>query len=60
MFTDREKIIINSLVEEYISTGEPVSSEKLLSKSKLKCSTATIRKDLNNLESVGLFAIVSV
>ena len=54
MFTDREKIIINSLVEEYISTGEPVSSEKLLSKSKLKCSTATIRKDLNNLESVGL------
>ena len=54
MFTDREKIIINSLVEEYISTGEPVSSEKLLSKSKLKCSTATIRKDLHNLESVGL------
>jgi len=54
MFTDREKIIINSLVEEYISTGEPVSSEKLLSKSKLKCSTATIRKDLNNLETVGL------
>ena len=54
MFTDREKIIMNSLVEEYISTGEPVSSEKLLSKSKLKCSTATIRKDLNNLESVGL------
>jgi heat-inducible transcriptional repressor len=53
MFTDREKIIINSLVEEYISTGEPVSSEKLLSKSKLNCSTATIRKDLNNLESVG-------
>jgi heat-inducible transcriptional repressor len=54
MFTDREKIIINSLVEEYISTGEPVSSEKLLSKSKLNCSTATIRKDLNNLESIGL------
>lgn len=54
MFTDREKIIINSLVEEYISTGGPVSSEKLLSKSKLNCSTATIRKDLNNLESIGL------
>ena len=38
----------------YVSTGEAISSEKILVKSKLKCSAATIRKDLNNLESKGL------
>jgi len=54
MLTEREKILIKNLVDEYISTGEAISSEKLLVKSKLKCSAATIRKDLNNLESKGL------
>ena len=54
MLTEREKILIKNLVDEYISTGEAISSEKILVKSKLKCSAATIRKDLNNLENKGL------
>ena len=54
MLTEREKILIKNLVDEYISTGEAISSEKILVKSKLKCSAATIRKDLNNLECKGL------
>ena len=54
MLTERENILIKNLVDEYISTGEAISSEKILIKSKLKCSAATIRKDLNNLESKGL------
>ena len=54
MLTEREKILIKNLVDEYISTGEAISSEKILVKSRLKCSAATIRKDLNNLESKGL------
>ena len=54
MLTEREKILIKNLVDEYISTGEAISSEKILVKSKLKFSAATIRKDLNNLESKGL------
>ena len=54
MLTEREKILIKNLVDEYISTGEAISSEKILIKSNLECSAATIRKDLNNLESKGL------
>ena len=54
MLTEREKILIKNLVDAYISSGEAISSEKILVKSKLKCSAATIRKDLNNLESMGL------
>ena len=54
MLTEREKILIKNLVDAYISSGEAISSEKILVKSKLNCSAATIRKDLNNLESKGL------
>ena len=54
MLTEREKILIKNLIDEYISTGEAISSEKILVKSNLECSAATIRKDLNNLESKGL------
>tara|TARA_Y100000389_G_C17460734_1_gene521445 strand:- start:1732 stop:2724 length:993 start_codon:yes stop_codon:yes gene_type:complete len=60
MFTEREKILIENLVKDYISTGAAISSERLLKKSKLKCSTATIRKDLNNLESKGLIEAAHV
>jgi len=54
MFTERERIIIENLVEDYISSGKAISSERLLGKVGLNCSAATIRKDLNNLESQGL------
>ena len=30
MLTEREKILIKNLVDEYISTGEAISSEKIL------------------------------
>ena len=53
MLTERENLIIEHLVKDFISAGKPVSSERLLEKSKLDCSAATIRKDLNNLESQG-------
>ncbi len=45
-----------NLVEDYISSGKAISSERLLGKIGLNCSAATIRKDLNNLESQGLIA----
>ena len=54
MFTEREKIIIENLIDDFISTGKPISSERILCLTNLNCSTATIRKDLNNLESRGL------
>jgi len=54
MFTERERILIENLVEDYISSGKAISSERLLGKAGLNCSAATIRKDLNNLESHGL------
>ena len=46
MLTERENILIECLVKDYISKGNAISSDRLLEKTGLNCSTATIRKDL--------------
>ena len=46
MLTERENILIECLVKDYISKGNAISSDRLLKKTGLNCSTATIRKDL--------------
>ena len=54
MLTERENILIECLVKDYISRGNAISSDRLLEKTGLNYSTATIRKDLIKLESLGL------
>ena len=50
MIDDRKARVLQALVEEYIRTGEPVSS------SALDVSSATIRNELARLESYGFVA----
>ncbi len=52
MLTERQAKILKLIVEEYIQSVKPVSS-KLLCK-RLKCSSATIRSEMANLEELGL------
>jgi heat-inducible transcriptional repressor len=54
MLDDRRSRVLEALVEEYIRTGEPVSSRAILQRSGLEVSSATIRNDLAKLESDGL------
>ena len=54
MLTERENILIECLVKDYIAKGNAISSDRLLEKTGLNYSTATIRKDLIKLESLGL------
>ena len=53
MLDDRRSQVLKALVEEYIRTGEPVSSQSVLSRSGLDVSSATVRNDVSNLESYG-------
>ena len=45
---------MQAIVEEYINTAEPVSSNALISKYGLECSSATIRNEMADLEKKGL------
>jgi heat-inducible transcriptional repressor len=48
---NRKKKILQAIVEEYIETAEPVSSGNLVKE--LDCSSATIRNEMAELESIG-------
>jgi heat-inducible transcriptional repressor len=53
MLDDRRSIVLQALVEEYIRTGQPVSSRSVLEHCSVDVSSATIRNDLAKLESYG-------
>ena len=53
MLDDRKKKVLQAIVEEYINTAEPVSSNALTKNHGLNCSSATIRNEMAELEKNG-------
>jgi heat-inducible transcriptional repressor len=53
MLTDRQKLILKAIIEEYIETNEPVGSKVLTDKPFLNFSSATLRYDMQSLEEDG-------
>ena len=53
MLDDRKKKVLQAIVEEYINTAEPVSSNALTKNHGLDCSSATIRNEMADLEKSG-------
>ncbi|MFC7374595.1 heat-inducible transcriptional repressor HrcA [Brachybacterium sp. GCM10030267] len=53
--TDARKLqILGAIVEDYVSTREPVGSKSLLERHELEVSAATVRNDMSVLEEEGL------
>ena len=46
LLDDRKKKVLQAIVEEYINTAEPVSSNSLTNSHGLNCSSATIRNEM--------------
>ncbi len=53
MLDERKKKVLQAIVEEYINTAEPVSSNALTQNHGLECSSATIRNEMSELEKSG-------
>ncbi len=53
MISERKKLLIKIIVEEYIKTAQPVSSGILVDKYKLEISPATVRNEMTELEAAG-------
>lgn len=53
MLDKRKRQILQAVVDEYINTAEPVSSATLVKKYGLDYSSATVRNELAELESIG-------
>lgn len=54
MLTERQTEIFRSIVDEFVSTAEPVGSKTLMNKYNIKYSSATIRNEMAELENMGL------
>jgi heat-inducible transcriptional repressor len=54
MLNERAQILLKTLVERYISDGQPVGSRALQHYSGLEVSSATIRNVMADLEDIGL------
>lgn len=54
VLSDRQKLVLKSIIEEHVETGEPVGSKVLTDKPYLDFSSATLRNDMAYLESLGL------
>ena len=52
MITQRQKNILQVIIEEYIKSAKPVSSSHICKM--VKCSSATVRNEMVSLEEVGL------
>ena len=53
MLTDRQKLILKAIIEEYVTSNEPVGSKALTEKPYLSFSSATIRYEMQHLEEMG-------
>jgi heat-inducible transcriptional repressor len=50
---DRKLAVLRAIVEDYVSTNEPVGSKALVDRHSLDVSPATIRNDMAVLEEQG-------
>ena len=53
MLDDRKLAVLRAIVEDYVSTNEPVGSKSLVDRHNLDVSPATIRNDMAVLEELG-------
>ena len=54
--TRRKREILRRVVEEYVSTGQPVGSKSLVERAGIGASSSTVRAELADLETLGLLA----
>ena len=51
--SERKRLILQAIVESHIRYGEPVGSKSLTANQQLNCSSATIRNEMAELETLG-------
>jgi len=54
ILTERQQLILQAAIEEFIATGAPVSSSNITEKYMISASSATVRNEMSRLEECGL------
>lgn len=56
MLSDRKKVILKAIIDEYVQTATPVGSRSITERLNLGLSPATIRNEMSDLEAMGYLA----
>ena len=51
--SERKKLILHAIIDAHIGNGEPVGSKFLTNDSRIRCSSATVRNEMAELEEMG-------
>ena len=51
---DRKMKVLQAIVDDYVTTNEPVGSKSLIERHNFPVSSATLRNDMAELEKMGL------
>ena len=51
--SERKKLVLSNIVEQYIATGAPVGSKAVCSALDSACSSATVRNEMSELIELG-------
>jgi len=51
---ERKRRVLRAIVTQYVATGEPVGSKRVVDAARLDCSAATVRSEMSLLEELGL------
>lgn len=54
MLTERQKLILNAIIDDYIHSAEPVGSRSISKRGDIGFSPATIRNEMSDIEELGL------
>lgn len=58
MITERQAQLLTAIIKEYIENSNPVGSETIADKYKLRCSAATIRNEMAKLLEMGFLEMM--
>ena len=53
MLSEREKLVLNAIIDFYLTYGETIGSRTLVKKYNIELSSATIRNVMSDLEDAG-------
>lgn len=53
MLTDRQKLVLSAIVDDYIRSAEPIGSRSISKRGDVAFSPATIRNEMSDLEHLG-------
>ena len=52
--SDRQRAILQCVIEEYVQTGVPVGSSSIADRPDIHASSATVRHEMSRLEEIGI------